>query len=299
MTSAVKLESPDEIAARIEALFAEAEDHAGGMAGFAAAFAPLTDHERLIWREALVASLGDQLAARPQMLDDWMKSLLLYGPELGRAADGIRLLDGGREPGLEAFEDRLGRLLATHLAILAPQDRARCFAEALEGLAGAKEDISLACAVFRSLSAEGGEEAVSDRREDCFGTATQVLRDSLYDRIQGLARSGALWSQASPATLLWFWFSCGQEQEVYQFTQKAMRDPAFAARLFAVPVDRLLSDGAIHEVVLARRWSKLLDLHGLEKPALDAALQGATRDIRKSARRFLDAFANGKSDLYR
>lgn len=279
----------------LETLFATATDPAKTFADFHDLFAPLADAERLAWRDALVTLLKQKLEGHADNLAEWLPVILAEGPVLGRAADGLRLLDGAQEPGSEALEDRLCQLLARHLSATPPAERGLLLETASEPL----RDVSLAAALFRLLASASTEEAVSDRRDDYFGPRTEDLRAKLFARVQNLAKTGEIWSQASPAALLWFWWACGQEQKVYEFTQQAMRDKKSAASLFPVPVDRLLIEGAAHEVVLARRWSKILDLHGLERPALELALQGETREIRKSARRFLDAFANGKSDLYR
>ncbi len=53
------------------------------------------------------------------------------------------------------------------------------------------------------------------------------------------------------------------------------------------------------DLVAVRRWSKIIDFSRLEKVALQLALTGTTREDRRRARRFLDAFGNGKSELFR
>jgi hypothetical protein len=58
-------------------------------------------------------------------------------------------------------------------------------------------------------------------------------------------------------------------------------------------------DGAGGDRIAVRRWSKIVDFSSLEKAALQLALTGIARDDRRRARRFLDAFGNGKSELFR
>jgi hypothetical protein len=54
-----------------------------------------------------------------------------------------------------------------------------------------------------------------------------------------------------------------------------------------------------HDIVAVRRWSKIIDFNTLETRAVELLASAASKADRTRARRFLDAYANGKSDLFR
>ncbi len=209
-----------------------------------------------------------------------------------------RLRPPGASPALGAIEaaeaDLCGALEAA-LAEAAPDARGRLLRDTLAGLG----DVSLPCAFLRKVAAPQSGEGDGQKPEPYFGAATEELRRALLAQVKKLAASGALWAQASPAALLWFWWTFGQSEEVYAFTQAAMREAAHLAGLLDVAVDQVILEGKAHDVIAVRRWSKLIDFHGLEQIVVPLAMSAPSREDRRRARRFLDAYANGKSELFR
>jgi hypothetical protein len=218
---------------------------------------------------------------------DWLRAILMESPAYLRAKGAT---------GSKNNEARLRSLLDKVLGAKTPAERARLVLSIIPEL----NDISLLCAFVRSVQGDWSETAADgDAPAPYFGISTADLRTSLLDRVVALAEAGGLWSQASPAALLWFWFACDQEQKVYVFTKKSMADANSLANLMEIGIERIQVNGADHDVIPVRRWSKIVDFHTLETRALEVAMAGASREIRSRARRFLDAYANGKSDLFR
>jgi hypothetical protein len=212
------------------------------------------------------------------------RAILIGGPALLRASGQPR-----------AFEARLRRILAENFSAAAPAERGVCLGAEIGGLA----DLSLPCALFVATANNPTADMRDEGDEPFFGAATEALSAELLGRVTGLADEGRFWSQVLPGALLWFWFTFGEEQRVYAFTKQAMRqDDALAALMEAVLDSETVPAGTV-EVVAVRRWSKLIDLHGLEQRALTLALSAPTRGERARARRFLEAYATGKSDLFR
>lgn len=206
-------------------------------------------------------------------------------------------------------EARLCALLIGALLPLAREERGALVCAVIPSLA----DISLLCALLCRI--DRGEFAL-DRSDatpaigfeasgagserglaaSFFASHIEAARSGLFERIASLASSGGIWTQDAPASILWFWFTSGQEQEAYLFVKRSMQDPrtlGFVLELALEPGD------AGHEIVAVRRWSKIIDFNTLETRAVELLMSSASRADRSRARRFLDAFAQGKSDLFR
>ena len=78
-----------------------------------------------------------------------------------------------------------------------------------------------------------------------------------------------------------------------------MRDQSSLASLLDIVIEPASPETGNSDLIAVRRWSKIIDFSSLEREALKLAMSGATRIERRRARRFLDAFGNGKSELFR
>ncbi|MHB8886757.1 MAG: hypothetical protein ACYC5H_17070 [Methylovirgula sp.] len=183
------------------------------------------------------------------------------------------------------MEDRLRALIGTALKLDAPVERSAQIAALLSDLA----DISLLCALLHKGSGDLAPE-------ELFGAALSDLKTRLCARVERLAAKGDIWLQAAPSAILWFWWAA-QEDRVYAFVKSSMTEQRGLTALLDMVVEPSETDGA--PVIAVRRWSKIVDFQSLEKQALQLALTGTSRDDRRRARRFLDAFGNGKSELFR
>jgi hypothetical protein len=250
---------------------------------------PAGDRPR--FRRQVIEAL-EALFPRGQALTaDWLGAILAGSPNYLAANDEARLLAA-----TPSNQERLCALLGGGLEACPPSERGARVELAAADLA----DVSLLCALFRSVEADWtAERAARAAEEAFFGARMGALRNGLLARVSDLAKSGGLWAQAAPSALLWFWFACGQEQEVYIFTQRSMRAAGSLRPLLDVAIDRVPADDGDHDVIAVRRWSKIIDFNGLEKRAVELVMSGAGKAERDSARRFLTAYANGKSDLFK
>jgi hypothetical protein len=233
-------------------------------------------------RETVIAGLEDALDHGARIKADWFEFLL---------EDPVPSADGssGDLPLEDApvREARLCRLLLAALDDMGPEERGRRIGTAARHAA----DISLLCA---SIAA-----AERERDGSYLGEALPDVRKVLLDRVGALAATSAFWAQRFPAALLWFWFAHGEEQRVYLFTRHAMDDPSGLAALLTVPLERVGAGEEQQDIVAVRRWSRILDFQALEARAVKLAMSAPSRAERRRARRFLDAFGAGKSELFR
>jgi hypothetical protein len=245
--------------------------------------------EQMAGRETILAMLEKSFEADKPLPPNWLETIFAVSPLLINPKEFVRT-----ETAPLASEYRLSQLLAKALAPL-PAAKRQDF---LMPLIGNLSDISLACAFLLQVEGTSTEEPNQSPGEQAyFGPESQTLRNALLRRIEEFGATGALWMQVSPAQLLWFWWAC-KEQDTYVFVQRAMHGAKALSALLEVPVERILTPQGEVDVILVRRWSKILDFQSLEKYALDLALTGASKQDRNRARRFLTAFGNGKSDLY-
>jgi hypothetical protein len=254
---------------------------AEAMAAIAARFDTLGGADKIRLREAVIASLEHFFSNGARAKRDWFEFLLETpgprGPEAGvdpPPADG------------RGIEQRLCDLLLAAIDDMPLEERGERAAAAARA-----QDISLLCALV--MASEHNRDA------GYLGAASPRVRKALLDRIGDLAATSAFWAQRFPAALLWFWFAHGEEQRVYLFTSRAMDDPSGLAALLTLPLERSGSGAEQQDVVAARRWSRIIDFRALEARAVKLAMSAPARDDRRRARRFLDAFAAGKSELFR
>ena len=211
---------------------------------------------------------------------DWVSVVFMAAPDYLRKEQG-----SGSQ--VRSFEDRLRDLLGIVLRQAAPAERSALIGALLPDLA----DLSLLCAV---LCKGSGDETP----EELFGAGLAELKTRLCARVERLAAKGDIWQQAAPSAILWFWWAA-QEDRVYAFVKSSMMERRGLTALLDMIIEPAArtADGAA--AIAVRRWSKIIDFQTLEKQALQLALSGAERDDRRRARRFLDAFGNGKSELFR
>jgi hypothetical protein len=238
------------------------------------------DHAR--FREELVASVEARLARSEPRKAEWFAPLVASSV-LHASAREAASLPAEATP----VEARLQRLLLACLDAMQPEERGACLASSARDA----PDISVLCALLTAV----------ERERDSFlpDAALADVRKVLLARIAGLAATSAFWAQRFPAVLLWFWFAHGEEQRVYLFTGRAMEDPIGLAALLTIPIERIGTGADAQEVVAARRWSRIIDFQALEARAVALAMSAPARADRSRARRFLDAFGAGKSELFR
>lgn len=250
---------------------------------------PPADH--LDIRARIIEALHAAFKGGKPLTVNWLRAICEAGPNYLRPSDGA----GGRLTA-PSNEDRLCALLMDAFAPLAPSERGALVGSIIPDLA----DLSLLCALFRRVEGDwAAEGATRGATDSYFGPRAVELQNELIDRVVSLARSHQIWRQASAASILWYWFACGQEQEVYVFVKQSMRDASSLASVLEALLEQNDTGEGGHGVVAVRRWSKIIDFNTLEKRALELLLSGASRADKARARRFLDAYASGKSDLFK
>jgi hypothetical protein len=261
------------------------------------------------------AALGARLAATPEPEQAEFRHLTLNGleaaPEAAQAPlltrEGLktfidaspiylRVKETRRDAEAPTIQERLARILIGVLDRKPTSERGELIAAVLQDVT----EISVLCELFRMVEGNwAADHAARPPEETYFGASTAPLRDMLFTRVQMAAKKGTLWSQGSPTAILWFWWACGEEQRVYNFIKDSMGDAKALPALLDEIVYRVATPEEEYDVIPVRRWSKLIDFRSLEQSAVNLSMKGTVRDDRKKARRFLDAFGNGKSELYR
>jgi len=208
----------------------------------------------------------------------------------------LRVKETRRDVEAPSIENELCRMLIRVLDMQPALARGELILAALPDVT----ELSLLCELYRTVEGNWAADHASRPPEDTyFGHSTGPLRDALFARVKRLAKSGALWSQGSPPAILWFWWACGEELHVYAYIKESMSDAKALPALLDTIVYRVATPEEEYDVIPVRRWSKLIDFRALEQNAVNLSMNGTVRDDRKKARRFLDAFGNGKSELYR
>jgi hypothetical protein len=225
----------------------------------------------------------DQLArvAESQSFSpDWLSALFAVSPAF---------LKRGPDSGLSAraCSGRLSEAVVKNIERATSEERQILFESLIENL----KDVSLLTALMRPE--EGGP-----RIRELFGDAATAIESRLIARIETLAATGGLWQQVMPQSVLWFWWAA-QEDKVYAFVKVSMKDKTVLPILLDMIVEPGSGESETGDSISVRRWSKIIDFQGLETQALQLALTGTSREERRRARRFLDAFGNGKSELFR
>jgi hypothetical protein len=246
--------------------------------------APERDKPRLrrVFLEALDGAFD---VYRPFSLA-WFQALLKFGPSYVAARDETTQF-------LYTFDnaDRLRWVLVHALQKLLPENRAQLVMEIIPQAA----DVSILSEVVRTIAGDqhdGG--AKSDRQATGFGEFTDVIRERLLARVRSLAQTNQIWSQSQPDHILWFWWGCNFEAEVYRFTTDAMESEDGLRGLQNVTVSLVHSTAGDYEHV-GSAWSKIVDLNKLAERARELESSSKEGD-RRLAERFLRALERGRSD---
>jgi hypothetical protein len=257
-----------------------------------ARLAATAEPEQAHLRHAILMRLEAAPAAvqAPLLTRDGLKTFLEASPVY------LRVQETRRDAEAPTIQERLSRLLIKALDTMPASERGELVLSVLPDVT----EISVLCELFRLVEGNwAADHASRPPEESYFGTSTGALRDTLFARVQVAAKKGTLWSQGSPTAILWFWWACGEEQRVYAFIKESMGDAKALPALLDEIVYRVATPEEEYDVIPVRRWSKLIDFRALEQSAVNLSMTVAVRDDRKKARRFLDAFGNGKSELYR
>jgi len=287
MDNIISLADPHGIAS-----LAEAEGAAAAFARSAALLAEARDAEKPELR-AKCLDLIEAASAKAKaslLTPEGLKTFLAASPTF------LKIRETRTDAEAPTIQTRLAGLLAAIFGEAAPSERG---ALVLAILPEAPE-FSVLCELFRLVEGNWTADQLERPPEETyFGTGTAAFRDALFARVRLAAKKGSLWTQGSPTAILWFWWACGEEQRVYAFIKESMDDGKALAALLDEVVYRVATPEEEYDVIPVRRWSKIIDFRQLEPKVVQLSMNAPSRDDRRKARRFLDAFANGKSELFR
>jgi len=287
MTNVVPLADPEGISS-----LAEAEGAAAAFGRSAALLAGAPEAERAGLRARHLDLIeGSSAAAKAALLkQEGLKTFLEATPTV------LKIRETRTDPEAPTIQGRLAGFLANALMEASPDERGVLVLATLPAVT----EFSVLCELFRTVEGNWTADQVERPPEETFfGTGTAGFRDALFARVRLAAKKATLWTQGSPTAILWFWWACGEEQRVYAFIKEAMDDGKALAALLDEVVYRVATPDEEYDVIPVRRWSKIIDFRQLEPKVVQLSMSAPSRDDRRKARRFLDAFANGKSELFR
>jgi hypothetical protein len=180
-------------------------------------------------------------------------------------------------------EDQVRIMLRQVLAALSQTERV----ELLRATVNRASDVSLLCELMRSVTGDTEPEG-TDYKPDTLGDATEELRNLLLARVLSLAADGGLLQQIRPAYILWYWWGCGEGEQVRSYTEQLLSTGAGVRTLMEISISYVRSSEGNYERVNRQTWKKLVDLSQLEEHARTWS-EAEKPDDRRLARRFLEA----------
>lgn len=192
-----------------------------------------------------------------------------------------------------AIETHITSILAEILKLLDEDMRCEVIFRAIQDAA----DISFLCDVFRSMAGDVEREGAKGQSTNAFGDNTDSLRQELVDKVIEIANSLALYEQARPQDILWFWWGSGYGEQVRQHTAKAMENPVALLCLMEISITTVWSSIGNYERVDRRSWSKIVDIEELNRRAITISKQAVGPAV-NTARRFLAAYDRNNQDEF-
>lgn len=247
------------------------------------------ENERPRLRSIFLDALNGAFEGAHPFTVKWLKALVDVSPYF--------ITNPDYEPemfGIDNFQ-RLRWIIRSGFERVDPNPRFEAFADVIPQ----SRDLTLLCDYVRTYTPDwnpkGGTREVSGG--PYFGGRDKELRRLLLDQVKSLASSKAIWSQADPGRLLWFWWSCDQEDEVKEFTSAALEDPDGLRSLFRAALSLVRSSGGNYQSV-SRGWSSIVNLDDLAARAKILDDSRSSSEDRALAQVFLAALDRGrKSDF--
>lgn len=221
-----QLEAPEDVWERDffeEALLAtDPEPYVRRVVGGDGKAANVASKLRIQFLEDVVGAFGDGKA----MSRAWFNALIKHSPRLTQLKDETDDFLGRRNN-----YRRLVNAMFRGLDGTPVEARGSLLMDLLREQA----DISIVCDLIRTAIGDLGQTAPRERMD--LGGVEPALRELGSKRARELAKTGAIWSQADPGDIIWFWRGCGAEAEVAEF----LADQAAKPETFSNVVDQLVS----------------------------------------------------------
>jgi hypothetical protein len=192
---------------------------------------------------------------------------------------------------------RVRWVITDALKTLDPKLRARIVLNVIHDVA----DITVLSDLARSLIGDLHPVANNVPNEQFFGNSDEerLIRNSLLERVRNLAATGAIWAQAEPRQIIWFWWGSDLENEVRAFTARAMRTKIGLRALLDLTVNQVQASGGNYERVKRSSVEHIVDVEALESQARRLLKRKNSPEADKAiARRFLDALQRGDSNNF-
>lgn len=237
-------------------------------------------------RRLFLDALANAFTEQFPLSADWLMAILNFSPLFIRAKDqtsGFFFTDNDallRRVLLRAFGTlEVGRQL-----------------DIIRAVVGVARDISLLCDFFRGSFGDRVPGGIQKTLDEALVPSINEVRDHLLSRVRDLARSGEIWTQADPATLLWFWYGSRiEENELRSFYYEAIETPAGLSNFLRVAISQVISSAGNYERVRVESWNAIIDFDDLAVRAQLIADLGNDEDV-ATASRFLNALDRGKKE---
>lgn len=238
-------------------------------------------------RRIFLELLDSRFSSEKPLSEEWLNAIisassyLLLEPDEDRRA--LFSVDN---------EDRLRWIIVHGLKGLSQSSRASMLRSAISEA----HDLTLLSDVVRSLVGDLNPEGSKGRDNDDLGDEGEAIRALLLERIKEAATTGAIWKNARPGHLLWFWWGSSGPDDVKSFTADAINSKNGLRALLDITVSRVRSTAGDYDHV-QKSWEKIVDLDALETRAKQLVGSPNESEVRL-AQRFLDALHRGRADRF-
>jgi hypothetical protein len=232
--------------------------------------------------------LDSRFGAAEPFNQEWLDAIISASPQLLLERD-----EETRSLFSVDNEDRIRWIIAHGLKTLLPAARATILKSAIQKAS----DLTVLTDVVRSLVGDLRSAGSKGKGEDDLGNEGGAIRTLLLQRVKEAASTGAIWNNARPSRLLWFWWGASADNEVKSFTADAMNSDVGLRTLLDATVNRVKSTAGDYDSV-QRGWEEIVDLEALKQHAEKLTSSSNNEGNIKLAQRFLDALQRGRDDPF-
>lgn len=158
------------------------------------------------------------------------------------------------------------------------------------------QDFSLLAHVLRSAIGNPKSDQ-SSRQRLSFAGSEDAVRDAMIDKIKELAKADAIWQQAKPADLIWFWHQGSPGKDAYEYLNRQAHRPEMFVHLVDLLVSTVSSSTEGDYEQVAQSQNEVIDLNLLKSKAEEYA-SNPENPSHDQANRFLKAYERGVRDPF-
>jgi hypothetical protein len=247
--------------------------------------APPQHQSRL--RRLFLELLDAAFRSKKELTQEWLDALVAISPYLLKEGDSTTRVLFPIEN-----EDRLQWLIIAGLSKLAVHRRVKLLTLSIRRA----DDLTTLTDVIRQIAGDKNPEGARNQNRDAaLGNRDDDVRSILLQKIRRRASTSIFWDQARPSRLLWFWWGCDLQTEVFAFTSKAMMTKKGLLGLLDAVVSTAVSSSEGKYEKVDNSWSKLVDLKKLQLKADALLRKSKDKDARRIATRFEKAISRGRA----